>query len=831
VKNLTTIALLFFGITLHAQTVINGRVIDANSGEPLPYVAIRGLNVQLGAVTDFDGYYTISTDKIVDSIVASYMGYTVSKKSVTQNKTQTINFSLAEQASSLKEFVVRPGGINPALIIMKRAQKRKKNYNPEKIEFYQYQGYSKVQLAVDNVTDKFKKRKIFKAMEPLFDSISSFSDTSSKKVLPVFISETISDYYFRKFPRRTKEVIKATKIQGVGVGDESYVSQILGSTFQQYNFYENNLYILDKDFISPLSITANTYYYFTLKDSVVIDGKSCYQIRVDPKNPIDLVFSGTIWIETKSYALKQLNLEITDKANINFIEKLKIQQEFTEVEPTYWLPKKTRVLIDIAELTDNTLGMIGLYYNSAKNISVNNVQELPFYEDKISVEENSFDRSDNFWDTARHERISADDKKVYLMVDSLKNQPLIKSYIDIVEIAVEGHIPKNKVDLGPWYYLLGYNSLEGLRSRIGFRTSPKFHEDFQFRCYGAYGIKDQKFKYGLFSDYVFSRSKWSKIGASVKKDVELIGLTNENNGTSALYDAFAMFGTNQLNRSFAKSIWFEKELVKGYTQLIEFRHKTFEFEPVSSFKFGYYNTPNDSLSIKSNYDITSVRLKGRLSHKEQFIYRRNNRYSMGNLKAPVLSIDYMHSFSNLIGGDFEFDKIGIELWQFNSLGNFGTFEYTIKAFQTFGQAPYPSLFIMRGNQSYFSNRQSYNLMDFFEFAADRYVSFDYEHQFNGLIMNRIPLAKKLKWRSFINAKGVYGKMSEKNKLLMPLNNISITNPNFFTNRKPYVELGYGIENIFRFVRVDFIHRITYLDKTKHPNAKPFGVKFNAVLRF
>ena len=362
-KNLTTIALLFFGISLHAQTVINGRVIDANSGEPLPYVAIRGLNVQLGAVTDFDGYYTISTDKSVDSIVASYMGYTVSKKSITQNKTQTINFSLAEQASSLKEFVVRPGGINPALIIMKRAQKRKKNYNPEKIEFYQYQGYSKVQLAVDNVTDKFKKRKIFKAMEPLFDSISSFSDTSSKKVLPVFISETISDYYFRKFPRRTKEVIKATKIQGVGVGDESYVSQILGSTFQQYNFYENNLYVLDKDFISPLSITANTYYYFTLKDSVVIDGKSCYQIRVDPKNPIDLVFSGTIWIETKSYALKQLNLEITDKANINFIEKLKIQQEFTEVEPTYWLPKKTRVLIDIAELTDNTLGMIGLYYN------------------------------------------------------------------------------------------------------------------------------------------------------------------------------------------------------------------------------------------------------------------------------------------------------------------------------------------------------------------------------------------------------------------------------------------------------------------------------------
>ena len=829
-KSLNVLILVCIGFWVNAQTVITGKVIDATSGDPLPYVAIRGVGIQLGAVSDFDGYYKITTTEKVDSIMASYMGYRLMKKKVIQGQKQTINFSLSEQASSLKEFIVRPGGINPALVIMKRAQKRKKEYNPEKIEFYQYEGYSKVQLAVDNVSEKFKKRKLFSAIEPLFDSISSFNDSASQKVLPVFVSETISDYYFRKFPRRTREIIKATKIQGVGVGDESYISQILGSTFQQYNFYENNLYILDKDFISPLSSTANAYYYFTLKDSVLIDGKSCYQIRVDPKNPIDLVFSGTLWIEARSYAIKQLNLEITSKANINFIEKLKIQQEFEEVEPTYWLPKKTRVLIDIAELTDNTIGMIGLYYNSAKNISVNQVHELPFYEDKITVADSSFERNEKYWDTARHERISDDDKKIYLMVDSLKNQPLIKSYIDVVEIAVEGHIPKEKVDLGPWYYLVGYNALEGLRTRIGFRTSAKFHDDFQFRTYGAYGFKDEQFKYGVFSEYVLNRKKWNKIGAMVKNDVELIGLTDEDNGTSALYDAFALLGTNQLNRSFTKSIWIEKELSKGYTQLIDFKHKTYVFQPIDNFEFSYYDVPGDSLSLKSNFDITSIRLKGRFSRKEQFIYRRTNRYSMGNLKAPVLSIDYTHSFKDKLGGDFEFDKVGLELWQFNSLGNFGTFEYTLKAYQTFGQAPYPSLFIMRGNQSIFSNRQSYNLMDFFEFAADRYVSFDYEHQFNGLIMNRIPLAKKLKWRSFINAKGVYGTMSDQNKQLMPLDNNAITNPNFFVKRKPYIELGYGIENIFRFVRVDFIHRLTYLDNT-HPNARPFGIKFNAVLRF
>lgn len=831
-KNVFLISFFLFAYsTLFAQTKITGQVTDATSGDPLPYVTLSGNNVKLGTVTDFDGFYTIETSLPIDSLVASYIGFDQVKKEVILGKEQVINFALSESSSSLSEIVVRPGGVNPAEVIMKRARKAKKDFNPEKIEFYEYEGYNKVQLAVDNVTDKFKKRKIFKAMEPLFDTISAFADTSAKQVLPVFVSETISDYYFRKFPRRTKEVIHATKIQGVGVGEESFVSQILGSTFQQYNFYENNLYILDKDFISPLSLQANSYYFFALVDSMEINGKPCYQIRVDPKNPKDLVFSGMIWIEANSYAISQLSLEITSEANLNFVEKLKIQQEFEEVEPTYWLPNKTRVLIDIAELTNNTAGMIGLYYNSTKNMRVNHVRELPFYEDKITVDQKSFAMDEAYWDTARHEKISEEDKRIYSMVDSLKNQPLVKTYVDLVEIAVGGYIPKGKIEIGPWYHFLGYNQLEGIRTRLGFRTSPEFSKDYMFSVYGAYGFGDKQFKYGVFNEYVLKRKKWSKVGAFVKKDVELIGLTDEDVGTSAIYDAFALLNTDQINRSFTKKIWWQKELMKGYTQSFSVSHKSYAFEPVGDFRFGYLSKPGDQKSeVQSDFDITSVNLRGRLSHKEQFIYRRTNRYSLGNLKAPVLSLDYTHSFKDVLGGDFSFNKMGLELWQFNSLGNIGTFQYTIKAYKTFGQAPYPALYIMRGNQSFFSSSLSYNLMDFFEFAADQYVSVDYEHQFNGLIMNRIPLAKKVKLRSFINTKAVYGTMSNTNKAIMPAENPSITNPSFFENGKPYIEMGYGIENIFRFIRVDFIHRLTYLDES-HPNAKPFGIKVNAVLRF
>lgn len=820
-----------FALSSLAQTVVTGRVTDGVSGEPLPYVTISGNNVKLGTVSDFDGLFKIETSLVIDSLVATYMGYEKVKKEVQLNASQTIDFVLFESASSLNEIVVRPGGVNPAEVIMKRAQKMKKEYNPEKIEFYEYDGYNKVQLAVDNVSDKLKKRKLFEAMEPLFDTISSFSDSSALKVLPVFVSESLSTYYFRKFPRRTKEVIKATKIQGVGVGEESYVSQILGSTFQQYNFYENNLYILDKDFISPLSGLANAYYYFMLMDSVDVDGKSCYQIKVDPKNPKDLTFSGILWITTDGYALKQLSLEITKEANLNFIEKLKIQQEFEEVEPTYWLPKKTRVLIDVAELTNNTAGMIGIYYNSSRNIKVNVVHELPFYEEKVAVDKEAFKKTDVYWDTARHEQITEEDKRIYQMVDSLKNQPLLSTYVDVIEMVVDGHIPMGKIELGAYYYLLGYNPLEGIRTRWGFRTTPEFHKDFMVQAYGAYGFKDERFKYGLFADYVLSRTKWGKIGAFVKEDVELIGLTDEDVGTNALFDALSTFGTNQLNRSTTRRVWAEKEIIKGYTQKINLTHKSYYFKPINDFNFAYYPLNNYTGNIlSSSYDIASVNLRGRLSHKEQFIYRKNQRYSLGNLKAPVFTFDYTHSFRDVLGSDFKFDKLGVEIWQFNSLANLGTFEYTIKAYKTFGVAPFPSLFVMRGNQSFVSSSSAFNLMSFFEFAADQYISFDYEHQFNGLFMNRIPLANKFKLREFVNTKMVYGTMSERNKAIMPLNNPLYTTPSFFDRGKPYIEVGYGIENIFRFIRVDLIHRLTYLDDN-HPDARPFGVKVNAVFRF
>lgn len=814
---------------LSAQnTTVKGQVLDAETGEALPFVNVIFHNTRIGTTTDFDGMFTLSTAEKVDSVSISYIGYQKQVRAIEPGKLTQLKIQLLPDAAQLKEFVIKPG-INPANIIIKRAQKNKKLYNIEKLEAYEYESYNRVQLAVDNLTDAFKERKLYKEITPLFDTLSSFEESGTVKVLPVFVSESLSKYYFRKDPRRTREEMIATKVTGVGVGDDSYVSQLLGSTFQQYNFNENNLYILDKDFITPLSIQSLQYYVFILTDSVWIDGKKCFEIRVEPKNEKDLVFRGTIWITDSTFALKRLSLEITDAANINFVEKLKIQQELVEVEDGAWLPAKTRVLLDVADFTGDMLGMIALYYNSSRNHVVNKPRELKFFEEKITIDSDLHNKDERFWDTMRHEQISAEDARIYGMVDSLRNKPIIQTYVDIVEVLVDGYRPMGKIGIGPYWYLAGWNPLEGFRTRFGAITTEQFSKKWVFEGYGAYGFGDRKFKYGFEGSHILSRKKWTQIGIQVREDVELIGLTDKDYGSTALFDALSTFGSTRLNRAEEYRFKAERELLKGYTQRLSFGTKNYIFEKQENFNFKYLTNPEvpgDS-SSSGSFKTSTLTLEGRWSYKELYMIRKNQRVSLGNYKAPVVTLSYTHGFKDLWGGDFGFQKWGLHVWQFNSLANLGTFEYNFRIGKTFGTLPFPALEIIRGNQTAFSIKDGFNMMNFYEFVADEYVMAHYEHQFNGLFMNRIPGVSRFKLREFVNAKAVYGSLSAANNALIPDNVRREMGVHTFGN-VPYAEVGYGIENIFKVLRIDFIHRLSYLD---HEGVRPFAVKAAFVVRF
>ena len=809
---------------LPAQTLIHGRVSDARSGEPLPFVNIFFKGTGIGTTTDFDGFYTLSTDSPLDSITAAYVGYTEVSKPIQKGKTQTINFLLSEAETALKEFVVKPGE-NPAIRIIKAAQQKREINNYERLQAYEYESFTKVQLAIDQLTEKDKKRKIFKDILPLFDTVSQLNDGTNTPVLPVFISETISDFYVTRNPFKQKEVIKASKIIGVGMEDGSVTAQLLGSTFQQYNFHINWVRILEKDFISPVGDAALAFYYYRLTDTVEIDGYRCFRIECTPQNSSFLAFTGTIWIADSAFAIKRLQFHMDQRANLNFIDQFKIQQEYEATSSGAWVPQKTRILLNLDEPSSTAPGVVALFYVSNKNIKVNEPHDPKFYEETLVLKEDALTKSDEYWNENRHEQVTEGDLKVMKMIDTLNNLPVVKTWVEWVNIIVSGYKRIGPIDIGPYAFVYGYNALEGHRFRIGFRTNYTLSEHFVFRAYVAYGTYDQRFKYSLQNEFFFDKKHWVVLGMKYRDDVDQIGVTDQNYDQSNLFTSLSLLQSSQLNRTKEGLAWLFRQHSRSWSQRLTFHSKAYLFEPIGNrFNFAFFEQRSPSYTIiSSKFQTTTATLETKFSYRENFLLNRNERISLGPQKGPEVVFSYTRGFKEL-NGQFEFDKLNISVAQRIRMGRFGEGDYIFSAGKVFADSlPYPLLNVQRGNQSFVSNRSTYNLMNLFEFVCDQYVSMNYEHHFGGSVFNRIPGVKKWKLRFFVTRKSVWGSITKQNlAVLPPMDEQGQPVTQFFQlNREPYVEVGYGIENIFSFVRVDFIHRMTHLS---NPGAYPFGVK-------
>ncbi|HYG15416.1 MAG TPA: DUF5686 family protein, partial [Bacteroidia bacterium] len=450
----------------------------------------------------------------------------------------------------------------------------------------------------------------------------------------------------------------------------------------------------------------------------------------------------------------------------------------------------------------------------------------------LEVAEDATQFDTEFWDTARHEQISDAEKRVYQMVDTLRNLPAVKTWVEYVDIAVNGYKDFGKFEIGPYALIYGYNNLEGSRFRLGFKTNEYFSKKWTLRAYGAYGTLDGRFKYGGQVDRILSRKRWTTFGVKYKNDVEQIGVTDKDYAASNLFTQLSLFQADNLNRTVEYKTWFSREFRKGITGRVSFMNKSYTFVPIRDFNFAYLTNAEDphNSAKATSFVNTTVTAEVRIAMKELFIIDGNDRMSVGNGYAPQFNFAYTRGIKDALGGGFNYDRGDVEIRQYIRFGTLGEGDYIFQAGKIFSPLPYPLLFVQRGNESIVSSRSAYNLMNFFEFVADQYLAMNYEHHFEGLFTNRLPIVKKWKLRAFGTVKGVWGSISKENLALLPTHDDHGRPVSRFSelNREPYVEVGYGLENIFRLLRVDFLHRLTHLS---NPAARPFAVKFQVQFSF
>ncbi|MFC0184659.1 DUF5686 family protein [Pseudarcicella hirudinis] len=235
-------------------------------------------------------------------------------------------------------------------------------------------------------------------------------------------------------------MIEKTNVKGVGVHDGGFISQLVGGNLlANYNFYDNYVPFFGKDFTSPIGDNWKGNYKYFLSDTTEIDGHPCYEVEFDPKRVQDLVFTGKMWIDTTNFALVQIDASVGKGANLNFIEKIKIQQELERTSEGAWLPAKTRFLIDIEQITKNSAGMLLKMYISNRNFVVNQPKPLSFYDLASEIAEDAKEPDPNFWKAARFDSLSKQDLLASSLIDSVRNIPVVKTYVEVAEIVVSGY--------------------------------------------------------------------------------------------------------------------------------------------------------------------------------------------------------------------------------------------------------------------------------------------------------------------------------------------------------------------------------------------------------
>ena len=778
----------------------------------MPFVNVSFVGTTIGTVTDFDGNFFLETRTPGDSLSVSYMGYFPKRVAVKKGVFQELNFSLEPESFSLEAVVVKPGE-NPAHKILRNIIKNKNRNNTDNLDSYSYESYNKIEVDLNNVDENMKNKKIFKQFQFIFDYVDTNAVTG-KAYLPIFISEAISDYHFQRRPKVEREIIKATKISGVK--NES-VAQFTGKIYQKVNVYDNYINVFDQGLVSPIADAGLLYYKYYLIDSAYIGNKWCYQVSFKPRRRQEPTFTGDFWVNDTTWAIVKTQVRIASDVNINFVNDLVATAEYKLLNDTLWFPDKLTLFVDF-NLTDKTTGFFGHKTTVYNNVKVNSPlpQSLEAVNEPVVVRDSAMQKSNDYWQTARPFELTEKEAGIYSMVDSVQQVPMYKTFIDIVNMFVNYYYVVGKFEIGPYYKTYSFNEIEGNRFRVSGRTSNAFSTRLMISGFAAYGDKDNRFKYGLGGLYMINKSPREAVSIDYKSDIEQLGqspnaLTEDNILTSIL----RRNPNYKLSLVKEFTLSYQKEWITGFSNSITFNHKVVfptEYIPFTQVSDG---------AMMPRITNAMLTINTRWQKDERFVAGEFERVSLGS-PYPELNFNVSGGLKGVLNSDYDFLKLHFNYYHKFNINPFGYARLIVDAGKIFGKVPYPMLQLHEGNETYAFDRYAFNMMNYYEFASDQYVSVFFEHHFQGFFLNRIPLMRRLKWREVAAGKFLVGSISDENKNVLEfplgLNEVS----------EPYYEVSVGVENIFKVFRVDAMWRLSHLE---NPDIEKFGVRVGLQIIF
>lgn len=820
IRAFSFLILTFFSISfLGAQQVtITGVVLDAHSKDPIPFANVYlKSDPSTGVSADFDGIFEITFDSKPDILEASALGYELLEIPYAGQK--ELKIELPASSFDLAEVVVTASGEDPAYEIMRRLVKNKKKNNRKEIPAYTCEVYNKMELDLVNITQAFKDMKINKPFGFVYEHIDS--TTEEVPFLPMFISETLSDYYYQKDPSEEKEQIKAVKI--VGEYENESVGKLLGIAEQDLNPYNNWIDLVDKKFASPTANNGHNHYRYYLVDSAFIDNKWCYQVQYFPKHKGINGFYGDLWVHDTTYAIKRIKMQLLGEGHLNFVEKLTMLQSYQTIDGDVWMPERDNILLTTTNITtpfipsfmkklnENAPGVQAKRITTYKNFSFDKEVVKEKVNQELGIMTDAFSKEDDYWLENRHFELDKAGETAYYLVDTIKDLPIIDTWKRISTTLFTGYMWGDYVDVGNFYSFFSSNDIEGFRPKFGLRTSTHVSKNWLVGGYASYGFKDKKWKYGFDFEYVLNKKKWSTIQLSYLDDYFPTPNFSRTfsvggDGITSSYFArrpnipFKLLAARHISASYFKALdWGLSFEITGINQ----RNRPL-------FNFDYKLDDDTTLN---QYTTSEASIKLRYAYDEKFLKGSYERFSLGS-DFPEVSLEYKKGFKDFLNGNIDYQRLELEVVDKLRWGAIGYTEWRLVTGKIWGKTPYLSMFIPVGNEGLIRNDRGFNLLTEYSFAADQYAYINFDHHFDGFILQLIPLFRKLRLRTVVNFRAMIGDMTAENRAANSLNLFENTTEDDavriqIPNKNPYMEASIGVENIMRFFRVEYVRRLNY----------------------
>ncbi len=856
IRYITLLVLLQFvtGISvLYAQSITSasGIVRDSVSGEPLSYVSVMFENSTIGAMTDDDGAFSLQNDKGLTRLVVSSLGYdnkVVNLKAGQKNN--ALNVLLRPTSFEIAEVVVKPKREkysrkdNPAVELIKKVIEHKNDNRIEAKDEYQSEVYEKLSMSLDDFNPNLEKNKFLKK----FKFIKNYLDTSEfngKPILTISVRETISDQYYRKHPKAEKTITKAKRQQGIDktLDDGGAITSNLEEIFKGVNIFDNNINILLNRFVSPLSSTlAVSYYKYYIMDTVDVAGDRCVDLAFVPVNSQSYGFTGRLYITLDgNYAVKKFLLNTPANINLNWVDKLRIEQEFKRMPDSTWVLANENTYVNFYIVK----GAQQLYAHQLRNFDkyqfdVQNADSIFGLLGPIHELPEATAQTDTFWIHNRHVPLKEKESALDDLLAQLRKVPAFNVIIKTAEILITGYIPttadkdKSKFDFGPMNTTFSANHLEGFRMRVGGMTTANLNPHWFGSGYLAYGVNDRKLKYNAKLTYSVNKKKYhegespvNNISAIQEYDVYTPGQDFLFTSKDNMFVAWKVGEPVTMMQYIRKTmLQYQKEWLNGLTLTTWARNEN--NEAAGTLRYDRYNADGTLTNLK-NFTNTELGAQLRFAPGERAYNGREGKNSLFHLSkdAPVFKLSHQMGLKNVLGGDFNYNHTEISAEKRIWLSSFGHIDALVTAGKVWDKVPFPLLIMPNTNQSITIQPQAFNMMRALEFVSDQYVSFYFTYYMKGWILNRIPGVKWLRLREVISFSGFYGGLTDKNNpALDPTGLYRFPEGTSPMGRTPYLEASVGLENIFKILRIDYYRRLTYLDQ---PNIKKGGVRI--ALRF